>query len=36
VKTLRAKLRAVMPDVDPIRTVRGTGYALQDEPPPRA
>lgn len=36
VKTLRAKLRAVLPDVDPIRTVRGTGYALQDELPPRA
>src|SRR5690606_37890046 len=31
VKTLRAKLRALVPDVDPIRTVRGTGYALQEE-----
>lgn len=28
VKTLRAKLRAVDPDVDPIRTHRGMGYAL--------
>ena len=29
VKTLRAKLRAVAPDTDPIRTARGVGYALQ-------
>ena len=36
IKTLRAKLRAVVPGVDPIRTLRGTGYALQDEPAPRA
>ncbi|HYE40154.1 MAG TPA: two-component system response regulator CreB [Ramlibacter sp.] len=36
IKTLRAKLRAVKPGVDPIRTLRGTGYALEDEPPPRA
>ncbi len=28
VKTLRAKLRAVAPDADPIRTVRGLGYAV--------
>jgi two-component system, OmpR family, catabolic regulation response regulator CreB len=35
IKTLRAKLKAVAPDVDPIRTLRGTGYALQDDLPPR-
>lgn len=29
VKTLRAKLRAVAPDSDPIRTHRGLGYALE-------
>ena len=29
VKTLRAKLRDVDPDADPIRTQRGLGYALQ-------
>jgi two-component system catabolic regulation response regulator CreB len=29
VKTLRAKLRAVDPSVDPIRTHRGLGYALR-------
>ncbi|RPE81177.1 two-component system response regulator CreB [Vulcaniibacterium tengchongense] len=29
VKTLRAKLRAVAPDADPIRTHRGLGYSLQ-------
>ncbi|MEO6227906.1 MAG: two-component system response regulator CreB [Thermomonas sp.] len=28
IKTLRAKLRSVAPDTDPIRTVRGLGYAL--------
>ena len=28
VKTLRAKLRAVIPDNDPIRTHRGVGYSL--------
>ena len=28
VKTLRAKLRAIAPDADPIRTVRGLGYAV--------
>ena len=28
IKTLRAKLRAIAPDADPIRTVRGLGYAL--------
>lgn len=30
VKTLRAKLRAVREDEDPIRTLRGVGYALRD------
>jgi two-component system catabolic regulation response regulator CreB len=29
VKTLRAKLRAVAPDADPIRTHRGLGYSLE-------
>ena len=28
VKTLRAKLRAVRADLDPIRTHRGLGYSL--------
>lgn len=32
VKTLRAKLRAVRPDPDPIRTHRGLGYSLEVEP----
>lgn len=36
IKALRAKLRAVAPEVDAIRTLRGTGYALQDSWPPRA
>jgi two-component system catabolic regulation response regulator CreB len=35
VKTLRAKLRAVAPEVDAILTSRGTGYALHDDLPPR-
>jgi len=30
VKTLRAKLRAVAADEDPIRTLRGVGYALRE------
>jgi two-component system catabolic regulation response regulator CreB len=30
VKSLRAKLRAVRPDADPIRTHRGTGYSLKE------
>jgi two-component system catabolic regulation response regulator CreB len=34
VKTLRAKLKAVAPDVEPIRTLRGTGYALNEALPP--
>ena len=29
IKTLRAKLRAVAPDVDPIQTHRGLGYSLR-------
>jgi two-component system catabolic regulation response regulator CreB len=33
IKTLRAKLKAVAPDVEPIRTLRGTGYALNEELP---
>ena len=33
VKTLRAKLKAIAPEVDPIRTLRGTGYALNEELP---
>ena len=31
VKSLRAKLRAVRPDADPIRTHRGMGYSLKEE-----
>lgn len=33
VKTLRAKLRAVAPHLDPIRTHRGAGYALAEDLP---
>ena len=33
IKTLRAKLKAVAPDVEPIRTLRGTGYALNEDLP---
>lgn len=33
VKTLRAKLKAVAPQVEPIRTLRGTGYALHEDLP---
>ena len=33
VKTLRAKLKAIKPDLEPIRTLRGTGYALNEELP---
>lgn len=29
IKGLRAKLRAISPDVDPIRTHRGSGYSIQ-------
>jgi two-component system catabolic regulation response regulator CreB len=31
IKTLRAKLKVVAPDHDPIRTLRGTGYALNED-----
>ena len=34
VKTLRAKMKAVAPGLDPIRTHRGTGYALAEDLPP--
>ncbi len=34
IKTLRAKLKAVAPNIEPIRTLRGTGYALNEELPP--
>jgi two-component system catabolic regulation response regulator CreB len=30
IKTIRVKLRAVCPDVNPIRTHRGLGYSLQE------
>ncbi len=33
VKTLRAKMKAVAPGVEPIRTHRGSGYALADDLP---
>jgi two-component system catabolic regulation response regulator CreB len=33
VKTLRAKLKAVAPELEPIRTLRGAGYALNEELP---
>jgi two-component system catabolic regulation response regulator CreB len=33
VKTLRAKLKSVAPQLDPIRTHRGTGYALAEDLP---
>jgi two-component system catabolic regulation response regulator CreB len=36
VKTVRAKLKAIAPDVEPIVTHRGTGYALADPLPPPA
>jgi two-component system catabolic regulation response regulator CreB len=34
VKTLRAKLKSVAPAVEPIRTHRGSGYALAEDLPP--
>ena len=34
VKTLRAKLKAVAPALEPIRTHRGIGYALAEDLPP--
>ena len=33
IKTLRAKLKAIAPEVEPIRTLRGTGYALHENLP---
>jgi two-component system catabolic regulation response regulator CreB len=33
VKTLRAKMKLVAPTLDPIRTHRGTGYALAEDLP---
>ena len=35
IKTLRAKLRAIAPQLEAIRTLRGTGYALNEELPAR-
>jgi two-component system catabolic regulation response regulator CreB len=34
VKTLRAKLKAVAPGLEAIRTLRGSGYALSEDLPP--
>ena len=31
IKTVRAKLKLIAPDLDPIRTHRGSGYALADD-----
>lgn len=36
IKMLRAKLKEVAPEVEPIRTVRGSGYALHEDLPPEA
>ena len=33
VKTLRAKMKAIAPLLDPIRTLRGSGYALAEDLP---
>jgi two-component system, OmpR family, catabolic regulation response regulator CreB len=33
IKTLRAKLKAIVPELEPIRTLRGSGYALSEELP---
>ncbi|MGE4052758.1 MAG: winged helix-turn-helix domain-containing protein, partial [Piscinibacter sp.] len=33
VKTLRAKLKAIAPGLEPIRTHRGSGYALAEDLP---
>jgi two-component system catabolic regulation response regulator CreB len=33
IKTLRAKLKLVAPGLEPIRTLRGSGYALSEELP---
>ena len=34
IKTLRAKLKTVAPQTEPIRTSRGSGYALSEDLPP--
>ena len=34
IKTLRAKLKAVAPNAEAIRTSRGSGYALAEDLPP--
>ena len=34
VKTLRAKMKQVAPELEPIRTHRGAGYALAEDLPP--
>jgi two-component system catabolic regulation response regulator CreB len=36
IKMLRAKLKEVVPDIEPIRTVRGSGYALHEDLPMEA
>jgi two-component system catabolic regulation response regulator CreB len=36
IKTLRAKLKAVAPQLEPIRTLRGAGYALSEDLPTRS
>jgi len=36
VKTLRAKMKAIAPGQEPIRTLRGSGYALAEDLPPTA
>jgi two-component system catabolic regulation response regulator CreB len=33
IKLVRAKLREIMPDADPIQTHRGLGYSFRDSPP---
>jgi two-component system, OmpR family, catabolic regulation response regulator CreB len=33
IKTLRAELKAIAPELEPIRTLRGSGYALSEELP---
>ena len=35
IKTLRAKLKVIAPGAEPIRTLRGTGYALSEDLPTR-
>ena len=33
VKTVRAKMKAIAPELEPIRTHRGSGYALAEDLP---